>query len=397
MKRNLAIGMMMTALWLLAGAALAADIDLGDGCGLAEAIAAANSDRQAGGCAAGSGADSITLTGDISLDEDLPAIASAIAIQGDGYAIEAAGMRVFQVLAEGELALLDLTISGGGADEHAAPCREAEEEASDEAEESEAPVYGGAVCLQGGMLNVSNSLFQDNASLDMGGAIFSQGGAVDIRDTIFAGNHATSGGAISIIGGSVTISASEFIENTAAEHGGALYNAGGAAAIDDSQFSGNQAAQYGGAIDNIADGSMSVKASLFDGNTATTGGAIGNWRSGLLVIDSAFQANQAENGGAIQNEEGQPSICQSAFSANLASNYGSAIYNVRGRLSVADSGFTAQGAGQGGVIHIIEPEVAQVSLSGNSFADNAGADCVGCENASGETAHCQPEALSDTD
>lgn len=396
MKRILAIGMMMMALWLLAGAAVAADIELGEGCGLAEAIAAANDDRQAGGCAAGSGADSITLTDDISLDEDLPAVASAIAIQGDGYAIEAASLRIFHVIAEGELALADLTISGGGADEHDAPCREAEEEA-DEAEESEAPVYGGAICLQGGMLSVSNSRFQENASLDMGGAIFSQGGAVEIHDTIFVGNHATSGGAISILGGGLTVSASEFSENAAAEHGGAVYNAGGDVAIADSDFSDNRAALYGGAIDNIADGAMSISDSRFAGNTATTGGAIGNWQSGLSIIISSFQANQAENGGAIQSEDGAPAICQSEFSQNLASNFGGAIYNVRGQLSVADSSFTAQAEGQGGVIHIIEPEAAQVSLRGNAFADNAGAQCVGCELASQETADCQPEAPNETD
>ena len=56
-------------------------------CSLAGMITAANTDRASGECPAGSGADTITLAGDIVLSQALPAITSDITIDGAGYSI----------------------------------------------------------------------------------------------------------------------------------------------------------------------------------------------------------------------------------------------------------------------------------------------------------------------
>ena len=47
----------------------AADITVNDTCSLKNAITAANTDTATGGCAAGSGADTITLTGDVTVTD----------------------------------------------------------------------------------------------------------------------------------------------------------------------------------------------------------------------------------------------------------------------------------------------------------------------------------------
>jgi len=58
-------------------------------CTLADAINAANSDGVVGGCAAGSGADIIELTTNVTVAAPLPSIMTEIAIAGGGFSIDA--------------------------------------------------------------------------------------------------------------------------------------------------------------------------------------------------------------------------------------------------------------------------------------------------------------------
>ena len=62
--------------------AQAANITVNSTCSLADAITAANTDTATGGCQAGSGDDTITLTGNITLGAELPEIASTITVEG---------------------------------------------------------------------------------------------------------------------------------------------------------------------------------------------------------------------------------------------------------------------------------------------------------------------------
>ena len=62
-------------------------------CSLADAIRSANRDRSVGGCQAGSGADTLSLTGSVSLRSELPRIESDITIDGNGYRISGRGSR----------------------------------------------------------------------------------------------------------------------------------------------------------------------------------------------------------------------------------------------------------------------------------------------------------------
>ena len=85
--------MVLAALLVVASSppAGAASITVGGSCSLADAITAANTDAVAGGCAAGSGADVITLGGDVTLTADLPEITTDVTINGAGYTIDGAG------------------------------------------------------------------------------------------------------------------------------------------------------------------------------------------------------------------------------------------------------------------------------------------------------------------
>lgn len=353
-----------SAILLLAALAIpvafAADIAVDDECGLAEAIQAANSDAAVGACPAGAGADAIILTNDLTLAEALPAVASAISIEGGGFTLDGDGNRIFHVTGEGELNITELTLTGGRADENSAACLEAtaetdvaESESADESDEPGTEGFGGAICIDGGRVSISDSQFHDNFAARGGGAIANLGGALEVAD-------------------------SEFSDNRAGEHGGALYIEGGSADLSETIFSDNQAVQYGGAIDNIAGARLVVHRGEFAGNKATTGGAIGNWRSSLVIAGSRFDANQAENGGAIQSEDGQPEICESQFSGNIAANFGAAIYIVRGVFAAAENDLRENRASKGGVIHIVEPEAATLRLRANNFAENEGEECVGC-------------------
>ncbi len=91
----------------------AAVLQVDDTCSLHDAIKSANTDAASGGCPAGAGADTITLTGDVTLSEELPIIESVISIEGDGYAIS--GGHQFRIFAvnNGRLTIDNLTLKEG--------------------------------------------------------------------------------------------------------------------------------------------------------------------------------------------------------------------------------------------------------------------------------------------
>ncbi len=101
------------------------------GCKLRDAITAANNDTATGGCAAGSGADTITLPPNatitlVAIDNSqfgfngLPAITSQITIQGNGTTIQRnpssdLNFRIFAILSGGNLTLQNVTLKHGWA------------------------------------------------------------------------------------------------------------------------------------------------------------------------------------------------------------------------------------------------------------------------------------------
>ena len=162
-------------------------------CTLADKIIAANRDRPAGACPAGSGVDTISLEQDITLFAALPAITSSIVIEGNGYSISGEGkLRIFDV-DNGILTVKNLTMTKGYG----------------------GTGYGGAIRLQnGGRATVRDSKFINNSS--------SYGGGIYIH---LVGTNASW----------LAVSGSSFVSN----RGNAIYAGAGTVSVDNSSFVGN--------------------------------------------------------------------------------------------------------------------------------------------------------------
>ena len=361
----------------------AASITVNDSCRLHDAITAANTNRTKGGCPAGSGADTITLTGNIvrfGENEGLN-VTSDITILGNAYSIELRNARLrraFRVSASGRLTIKNVVLlggryepgwdkfGGGGAIHNAGYL-----EVSHSIFQRSVAFHGGAI-YSSGTLIIKNSTFYGNAGAKQGGAIFADGGSVTISNSSFTQNHASyEGGAIlakvpltitgtgfygnyvdSILaeGGAIhqafshlTISNSSFGANRALEgSGGAIQMdyARGNSTISDSYFFSNQATStlwrswQGGAI-SIDNGgqltaNLTITGTRFTNNSAVEGGAIASNSLGLVIRNSSFKGNSAENGGAIYRGDDRPAriavdIANSTFYQNRANRKGGAI------------------------------------------------------------------------
>ncbi len=225
------------------------DDDGADGdCELREAIINAENDDTSGStdCAAGSGNDSIDLSGlsgEIVLQSGQMTISTTITIEGPGVnALSISGnnaSRIFFVIGGGWLGLSDVTLKNGS---------------------------------------------EQNA-----GAIWNRG-RTDLADVRIEGNHVTGGGGAIINQGNI---APANVNNGILE-------------IFDSHFMSNTAGAYGGAIRNDSLGAISITRSTFSGNSADRGGAIYN-QFEVVADNTTFSANTAsETGGAIDTRIGGP-------------------------------------------------------------------------------------------
>ena len=268
--------------FLFALPAHAADITLSSRCTLADAIIAANSDRAEGGCPAGRGADTIALSQDITLRDELPAITSEITIEGNGYTVS--GDNHYRIFYNdgGALTINNLTMTKGR--------------------------------VEGEMIINADRSLKNTTANPFGGAIVNWKGTLAISGSRFSRNSANWGGAIDN-GGELSITNSAFSGNSADDGGGAIFNNEGTLNIINSSFSGNLAG-WGGAIRN--GGRLSITSSTFSDNWAGEGGAVVNWGGELSITNSTFSGNWADlAGGAIANWiPGELSIINSIIVGN---------------------------------------------------------------------------------
>ena len=338
----------------------ASDITVDTNCSLADAIQAAESDSVSGGCPAGSDADTIYLTGDVTLDWHLPSIESTLAIVGDGYSIKGSSRhRILSISEQGVVTLSNVTLRGGNTDS------------------------GGAV-WNAGVLTIHNSAFLNNeAYKNHGGAIFNVG-QLDITDSIFENNRAdrqgdstSSGGAIYNEGsesssGELTVNNTTFRGNWAEWSGGAIANNAGVITVTNSVFEDNKSDLSGGALDNT--GELTVINTVFSRNSSNWGGAIDSNRGEANIKGSLLAENTAKySGGAIDNSA-DISVIDSLFTDNSADTAGGAIYNDNATLAVYGSRFSGNSAKSGGAINStddIMSEHAQLSIEDSSFVANS--------------------------
>ena len=189
----------------------------------------------------------------------MPTISSPIILDGMGFSIDRDGAcllnnnnvdsseyRLMHILASGDLALNNITLSGGCAD-GALFAR-----------------IGGAI-LNAGNLSLNNSTISGNESTLDGGGIYNSGTISIIKNSTFSENSTEEGGGIYNNGLITTIQNSTFSGNSSIV-GGGISNRATINAIQNSTFSGNYALSSGGGIYN--DSSITVLSnSLFHKNT----------------------------------------------------------------------------------------------------------------------------------
>lgn len=336
-------------------------------CALREAIIAANTDTATGGCAAGSGADTIgfasslpqpatfTLTL-IGADEDSAAtgdldITSVITVEGlganqiimDGNDTD----RVFDVLSGANLTVSGVTVRNGN------PGAAAE----------------GSGIQSAGRLNFSDGV----VTLNQGNGITNAGGLavlanVNVTNNQGYGIYNFKLGALTYTGGEVSANQNGGIYNTVATAtlnsisvinntgAGGIANVGSATSrltVMNSLIKDNSSSTNGGGIrsdgtQNIAD----IRNSTISSNQAALAGG-GVFNFGIMtLIGNTIENNNARTGGGVHHFGGQISMSNATISGNTVSDNGGGLYNRDSAtlVNITLSGNSANGQGTGGNI-----------------------------------------------
>ena len=244
------------------------DTPVPEPCTLKHQIIAANTDRASGACPAGSGADTITLTGDVVLGEALPVITTSITIKGGAFSISGDDrFRIFEVEYPGALTLVNITLKNGSATYGGAVMNTGTLTIRESTiRDNSASISGGAVNSAQAMLTVERSAFIDNSATN-GGAVFSSDFVASITNSTFSGNSASvSGGGLEVQGGNLTITSSTIANSS----GSGLHRVGGVLKLRNSIVAGSSGSGCSGGLSEntsnyIEDGTCSPALSSSDG------------------------------------------------------------------------------------------------------------------------------------
>ncbi len=295
-------------------------VDTGTGCTLVDAVTAANTDTATGSCPAGSGADTIELTADVTLtvidnlgaggNNGLPVVASDITVDGSGYTVNrvsANDFRFFQVQPTGTLKLDDVTLTGG------------------------ATTTGGALRNNGGTLILTNTTVSGNAA-NSGGAVYLYASAATLYNSTLSGNSAVYGGGLYVgPAAAATLNGGELSDNTATYSGGGLGGLffPGSATLDNTTITGNTATYQGGGVYVGRDGTVDLHDSTVSYNVSGDDGGGIRVRSGflggtracgsLIVETSTVANNMAVDGGGLHiGLECEATLTNTTISTNEA-------------------------------------------------------------------------------
>ena len=439
MNRPLVALMLFGVLMMTTEFVRAADIELTDSCSLADAIKAANTDEAVSGCPAGDGADTITLSSDITLEAALPHITSEITIEGSDYTVSGDNrFRIFAVNGS-NLTVKSLTLTKGKADwggvlvnvnkgtvsisncelhnseaiEGGAVGNDGTLNIFDSVLSANSAVVGGAIHNVGGTLNITGGSIDHNSSEDYGGAIYNEGGMVNNTNVMFKSNQvvgrAAKGGAIGSRNGRTTISGVTFANNASELLGGAIY-ADGQLLIVGSTFEANRSSSYGGAVycdrcllevtdsqmrDNVAEaegggishfwGTVTISRSTITNNRSHRGGGIGGGYDGwgtsgkTIITNSTISNNIAHVGGGIHTGKDDKlesfEIIDSVISGNVAVDDGGGMYLAAGTATLAHVTVVDNSAMRGG--GVFRHIDSEVKIINSIIAASSGSDCFG--------------------
>ena len=268
-------------------------------CSLREAIRSANNDLAIGGCAAGSGPDTITLppgtyilgianvapitdeqnaqTGDLDIQADLSIVgtdAATTIVDGNGAAL---ADRVFDIRTTlPNVSFSGVTIRNGNEPSGAA---------------------GGGGVSNEGKATFTEVIITANGTGSGGGGVSNGTGATStfVKSTVAGNFAAASGGGVRIgFGATAIFVATTLSGNTANVSGGGISNNDGVASLTDSTLSGNASISEGGGIFNSAAGSSTIVNSTISGNrTNLSGGGVHGGSS--AVANATITANVADS------------------------------------------------------------------------------------------------------
>jgi len=284
-------------------------------------------------------------------DNGIPQITTPITINGNNATIiRASGapdFRIFFITDTGELTLNDLTLDNGFANRPG----------------SAFPSSGGAIYIDGSYLQTNNVTMQNNQAASHGGAIFVIGGATTyINGSTIHDNTAPHGGGIFIYSSSglLSVDNSEISNNSASGSGGGINLGYGAELIvNDSHIASNHSGRRGGGIfKNAGWGRLptTITGTTFKDNIAEWGGGgVFIWRTPLTISDSRFSGNQAgDYGGGLgyQNDSNETVLVTgTTFDNNIALLDGGAIHFSGELMTVNGSTIRNNTADNGAGIH----------------------------------------------
>ena len=287
---------------------LAADIAVdGSDCSLADAITAANTDAATNGCTAGDGADTITLSSDITLAAALPTITAELTIDGDDHTISGDDAYAIFIVDEADLTVKDVTLTEGSG------------------------INGGAIYIEDGTLILDNVVVTENAARDHGGGLYVTNGALEIKNQSEITHNTTgdTGGGIWVNNSNVTITNSEINENeTSASGGGGLYFTSGSGShtleIMTSTFKKNVATLDGGGL-RMSNGIGTIVRSSFTENTADDGGGIKVYNATLSIENTTVSTNTARVGAGLSSLGADLTLTHVTLAYNTATESGGGL------------------------------------------------------------------------
>ncbi len=330
--RATVIGLLWGLFW--GGHVSAATIEVGsNGCSLADAIVAANTDAPQGGCPAGAGADEITLPADadIALGTGFPAppaftgglvglpiVSSEIRILGNGATVRrmsgAADFPLFLVAPAGVLDLRQLTIANG------------------------ASVFGGAIINDQGELRLDSCTVEDSSASMGGGGILNVGGTTTLnRSTVSGSSAVLDGGGIFNFFGALVLSQSTVSNNSSGNLGGGMFNNQGVMTLNNSTVSGNSSNAAGGIFNGL--GSTYLVNSTVTDNSAGTGAGVGSFGDSSSFTEITASLISGNQGGDVDLVQGAQNSLFSGGDNLIGNTNGAGIFTQPGdQVGVLQSG-----------------------------------------------------------
>lgn len=388
----LGLGLTLGLLWLLGGGrssvvraasltvTTTADELNNDGdCSLREAIQAANTDTAVDGCAAGSGADTITLppgtyvltitgsgedanqTGDLDITDALTIVGA-----GPGQTIIDANSidRVFHIHSTtGTVVISGVTVINGNTTGAGGGIYNGDADLTliNTVVSSNTAIRGGGVYIYRGSVALSGGQIVSNTTVYGGGGVYvyQSGATLSMEDGQIGGNSASDGGGVYINQGSATLNGGQIVSNTATSyHGGGVYINWDSATftLNGGQILSNTASVYGGGVFihwngatlNMSDGQIGSNTAHSGGGVyINQGGATLNMSGGRIVSNTA-----SSSGGGVYVSLGRAVLSGGQVVSNTASSGGGGIHNDGGSLSLVNStlsGNRASGGPGGGL------------------------------------------------